>query len=269
MKSSVKFGQLPLLYVDDNADPIIQSGAILRYIGALNGNKLYPQDKVVLIEEIIGVVEDLVRSFMPSLKIEWKPQAFGYPEGFERTSDGKAVVKKLREEFVRNKLPLFLRYFTEFLKVSDGEFLCGSQVTIADCMLLPILRTLVSGRIEFIQPKCIESCSEVISYIKRVMEVPEIKSWYENPASRQQQGYGVGGGGMYGKQQQGLGCGTGLGMQQGVGTTGLGVDSGIGGVGTTGGLRREGGVEPGLGGPGVGTTGTRTTADQGRGAIRT
>jgi hypothetical protein len=53
---------------------------------------LYPvcnEDLCLKIEEIIGLCEDDGRDFRPCIYMGMRPQAYGYPDGFEKTEEGK------------------------------------------------------------------------------------------------------------------------------------------------------------------------------------
>merc|ERR1712125_288293 len=67
MKPTTPYGQLPLLTVDDGPTRT-QSNAMLRWAGMLKPEKeLYPADKVFDIQEAIGVIEDMNKSFIPCI----------------------------------------------------------------------------------------------------------------------------------------------------------------------------------------------------------
>jgi len=181
MKPSTKFGQLPELTLNGK-ESIAQSGAILRFVGRLGDGSLYPQDpmSIVKVEEAMGLIDDFARAFSPSLYISMRPQMFGYDAEFSKTEEGKATVKKVREKFVEESLPRLLNYFAKMITDNNNKFLCSSEKpTIADCLLLPNLRKFQKGFIDYIPTSCLDSNSVVVEYIQRMMNIPEIKKWYE------------------------------------------------------------------------------------------
>ncbi|CAK0880835.1 unnamed protein product, partial [Prorocentrum cordatum] len=71
MKPTTKYGQLPLMQIGD-AEPLAQSGAMLRWCGRLA--RLYPPSMALKIEEAIGLEEDIGKLVQPSLYVGMKPQ---------------------------------------------------------------------------------------------------------------------------------------------------------------------------------------------------
>ena len=91
------YGQLPTLQIDDDA-PVAQSWAMLRYAGALatssTGVSLYPTDRLLEVEEALGLVGDLERDWRPAVGLALTPAAYGYPDGFKGTPDHDASVQR-------------------------------------------------------------------------------------------------------------------------------------------------------------------------------
>jgi glutathione S-transferase len=181
MKATTPYGQLPLLTIDDRV-PIAQSGAMLRFAGKLandNGVGLYPIDtpeKILAIEEAMGLVGDLKREWRPPLQIGMDPTVFGYPTDMKGTETHGALVKAMREAFVENKLPRYMGFLSK--RLGDGDYLCGAEPTIADCELVPVLNRFSSGGVDYVPVSCLEPYPEVTSYIERFMALPAVKAWY-------------------------------------------------------------------------------------------
>ena len=72
---------------------------------------------------MVGLAGDLSRTWAPCLYLGMRPHVYGYPEGYNKTEEGKAKVKEMRENFEANELPRFLTYFEDFLKESGGPFM--------------------------------------------------------------------------------------------------------------------------------------------------
>jgi len=154
LKPNTKFGQLPLMSVD-GGEAMAQSGAMLRFAGHLGDGSLYPAENLLAIEEAIGLAEDFQRAWMPNLYIGMRPEAYGYPEGFNKTEDGQAKVKEMREKFVATEMPKFMKFFTNQLEANGGEFFAG-KLSIADCMILPALRAFQRGHIDHVPVTCLD-----------------------------------------------------------------------------------------------------------------
>jgi glutathione S-transferase len=103
---------------------------------------------------------------------------FGYPEDFNKTDDGKAKVKELRENFNANTLPQYLTYLQKELEANGGKYLCGDKLTIADCLALPTLRNFTRGHIDHLPVTCLEINPRVVQYVADMMAVPSIAKWY-------------------------------------------------------------------------------------------
>lgn len=180
LKPKTPSGQLPVLQVD-NGPMRTQSMAMLRWIGTTYSKTLYPTDKLFDIEEAIGIVEDLDRAFMTPRFAGMKPEVLGYPEGYAKTDEGKALVKKLRETFVKELLPKSLDALTKLIESHDGSFLvAGSEPTIADAVAVPLLRSFTRGFIDHVEPTCLDSHPVVVKYIKDFCALEQIKGRYNS-----------------------------------------------------------------------------------------
>jgi len=179
LKPKTKYGQLPLLSID-GAEPVAQSLAMLRYVGRLGDGSLYPQCKCKMleVEEAMGLTEDMERAWRPCLYAGMRPQEYGYPEGYNKTEDGQALVKKLRGEFVATTLPKYLTYIEAQLDKHGGTFIAGDRITIADCHLLPTLNKFTKGFIDHVPTDCLNTHPKVVAYMARVMADPKIAAWY-------------------------------------------------------------------------------------------
>merc|ERR1719379_3376492 len=181
LKPKTPYGKLPLLQIGDDIKPKTQSQAILRYAASLDStNNLYPLDKAFEIEECMGLIQDLQTSWTPNLYISMAPQAYGHPEGFSKTEQGKELVEKMRQTWIEQQLPGFLKYLETKLETNGGQFLCGTdQPTIADCYLVPILRNFTKGHIDYVDTECIQKNSpKLVEYVQRFCALPAIQGRY-------------------------------------------------------------------------------------------
>merc|ERR1711935_323265 len=169
LKPKTPYGKLPLLQIEDG-EVKTQSSAILRYVASIDSTgTLYPKDKLFEIEECIGLVTDMQTSWTPKLYISMNPQAFGHAEGLSKTDDGKALLEKLRKEWIEKELPAFLSYIEAKLEKNGGAFMCGGdKPTIVDCNLVPILRNFTKGHVDHVDTECIQKSSpKVAEYAER------------------------------------------------------------------------------------------------------
>ena len=181
LKPTTPYGQLPLLEIDGGA-PIAQSKAMLRYAGRLattsRGVPLYPDDKLLEIEEAIGMVEDVDRAWRPPVAVALSPADFGYPADFKGSDEHKAVVKAVREKFVREDLAKWGGILEK--RLGGGAFLCGDTPTVADCYLVPILNRMTCGQVDHVPQDCLKPYPAVVAYVERFMAIPEVQAWYSS-----------------------------------------------------------------------------------------
>eukprot|EP00526_Cylindrotheca_closterium_P019859 CAMPEP_0113635392 /NCGR_PEP_ID=MMETSP0017_2-20120614/18451_1 /TAXON_ID=2856 /ORGANISM="Cylindrotheca closterium" /LENGTH=230 /DNA_ID=CAMNT_0000546175 /DNA_START=54 /DNA_END=746 /DNA_ORIENTATION=- /assembly_acc=CAM_ASM_000147 len=179
LKPKTPYGKLPVLAID--GDMKTQSSAQLRYAASIDPTgTLYPKEKLYEIEECIGLIKDLQDSWTPRLYIGMRPATFGYPEDFTKTEEGKAKVEAVRKEWVEKEMPELLSYIEGKIVKNGGNFLCGGdKPTIADCVLVPLLRGFTKGHIDHVDTECIKKNSpKLVEYVERFCALPEIKGRY-------------------------------------------------------------------------------------------
>jgi glutathione S-transferase len=182
IKPTAKFGKLPLLEFDGQV--MSQSDAIMKYIASIptkgtSGDKLYPLDDAMQrfkIDEVLGLAGDMDSAWAPAIYISMRPHLYGYPEGHNKTEQGKALIKSLRLKFIEETLPQFMKYYEGLL--GDNDFICGNDITIADCVLLPQLAKFQAGFLDHVPTDCLDKYPKIIAYLNRLREVPAIKKWY-------------------------------------------------------------------------------------------
>eukprot|EP00427_Karlodinium_veneficum_P012147 CAMPEP_0169066770 /NCGR_PEP_ID=MMETSP1015-20121227/3136_1 /TAXON_ID=342587 /ORGANISM="Karlodinium micrum, Strain CCMP2283" /LENGTH=253 /DNA_ID=CAMNT_0009125477 /DNA_START=150 /DNA_END=909 /DNA_ORIENTATION=+ len=180
LKPKTKYGQLPMLNVDGVES--YQSGAMLRWVGSLGDGSLYPlQDaaKLRVIEEMLGVSDDLQRAWSPALIMGMSHTVFGYPEEWPEKD---TTVKKLREKFLAEGLPKFMGFLSAELE-QTGAFLTGDKPTIADCQLFPQVVAFTGGFIDHVPKDCLKDYPLVTAWIDRMYALPEISKFYSEQAS--------------------------------------------------------------------------------------
>lgn len=128
LRPSTKYGSLPILEID--GIKYHQSGALLRWVGSLGDGSLYPSSPLarMKVDEMIGVADDLVRSWLPSFYAGMKPEKLGYTKE-------TAPIQSLRERFMREEFGIHIG-FVESQLAQTGAFVCGvCQCQI--CTLVP------------------------------------------------------------------------------------------------------------------------------------
>ena len=179
LKPKTPFGQLPVMSID-NGPLRAQSGAMLRWIGTELAPSLYPKDKILDVEEAIGLIEDFGTARMPALYVNMRPENFGHPADWSKTEEGQATVKALRAKVVTELLPKYAAYITALLEKNGNQFLASKDgPTIADCVAVPFLRSFTMGHMDHIPVDCLDAYPAIVDYIKRFCALPQIAGTYE------------------------------------------------------------------------------------------
>ena len=150
-KGDFPFGSLPVMTVDGKT--FAQSNAMLRYCGSLAG--LYPKDaeKALLVDSVVDALEDVALSV------------------FADSSE------KGRKAFVEEKVPKFLKPIDKMLADSDGTFLLGSEMTIADIKLSVMVEGLSSGYWDHVPTTLFDEYKHVLAVVKAVGANAKIAKW--------------------------------------------------------------------------------------------
>lgn len=125
-------GAVPMLEIDGR--PLVQTGAILRYIARVGNTELYPTDPfaALIVDSAIDTFNDTVsNALIPSL--------------FERDLEKKL---EMRKALVGGPLTKACRYIEDLIGAGGGPFLTGAKLTIADLVLGDTVRTYRSGRLD-------------------------------------------------------------------------------------------------------------------------
>jgi glutathione S-transferase len=183
LKSSSKFGQMPLLTITEEGDTRVlsQMSAILRYVSTLKSKTLYPENPLerAKVDEVCGLLEDLNRDVSSAIYFNMKPQTYGHPENFHRTEEGKAILIQLRTRVATEILPKFCGFFTTLLEESNEQFLCGDSMTIADLMALPQLDRYRQGSLDHVPTDVLDAYPKVTAYLQRMKEHADVKGHYD------------------------------------------------------------------------------------------
>jgi glutathione S-transferase len=157
---------------------------MLRYIASLPGKvQLMPTDPIsqLKVNEVMGLSADFEREWAPCVYMAMMPEKYGYDPEYKKTEEGKESVKKLRETFLSTSFPRFLKYYEDFINESNDAFLCGPEITIADCVVVPQLVRYTLGFIDYVPKDSLEKTNpKVAAYVNRFLAVPEVKEWYDS-----------------------------------------------------------------------------------------
>jgi len=122
-KGVLPFGQIPILEVDGQI--IAQSVAIARYIA--RKHHLYGADdnEAVKVDQILDAITDFRAKAQP----------------YRDLPDGEAKDKK-KAEYQASILPVWLKYFENWLAKHNTQYFAGNQISIADIRAFDSLWTL-------------------------------------------------------------------------------------------------------------------------------
>merc|ERR1711916_23067 len=131
------FRAVPILTLE-NGETISQSNAILRYVGNLGSEKLYPTDDAIAalkVDEILDAVEDIGNVMTASIK-ESDPE--------KKIAMRKAMVTE------EGALTRWLQGMEVVLKRNDSSknYCVGDSLTIADLKLVGRYRQFVAGTLD-------------------------------------------------------------------------------------------------------------------------
>jgi glutathione S-transferase len=190
LQATTPHGQLPILHFEDGSfGDVTQSGAMLRWAGRLTG--LYPTDVTaqLLVDEAIGLEEDLGRALMPSMYLARKPTMYGHPADLSEERV-RTMQLALRAALIApgGDLPRFLGYLDAALAKNNATrqagdsgpyFFVGDSVTIADCQIFPRLSHLRLGVLDGIPPTIVDSFPNLSRFYKTFAALPAVKAHYE------------------------------------------------------------------------------------------
>jgi len=130
------------------------------------------------VDEAIGLASDMDKAWTNPLYIGMRPQFCGYPEDYQKTEEGKALLMRMRQKFLAEELPKFMQFYADFM--GENVFFCGSKITIADCIIYPQLMKYKAGYIDHVPADCLDKFPKITAYLARVGNVPAIKAWYSS-----------------------------------------------------------------------------------------
>jgi len=182
MKASTPYGQLPVMEVtedDGSTKTFAQSEAMMRWIVAKfdTTKTLLPTDpdKLLEVEECMGLLGDFARAWQPNLYIGMRHTMFGYPEEWPEKA---AKVEEMRTNFLKNDMPKFMGFFKAKLD-KTGAFFCGDKPTCPDLMILAQLRYFTKGVADHVPADSLAPYPDIIAWMDRMYAIPEIKAWYK------------------------------------------------------------------------------------------
>jgi glutathione S-transferase len=159
LKPSTPFGQVPVLEVDGK--PLAQSFAIYRYLArqfGLAGKDDFEAAKIDAVADFLKDIGNEMRT--------WFMVAMGRTEG-DKAQLEKDVLNPAAEKM--------FKVLEKALDESGSGFAAASGVTWLDFLISERLYTL-----EQLKPEFLNGHEKLAEYVKRVQNLPEIKSYMES-----------------------------------------------------------------------------------------
>mmetsp|Transcript_31297 Transcript_31297/g.52793 ORF Transcript_31297/g.52793 Transcript_31297/m.52793 type:complete len:176 (-) Transcript_31297:97-624(-) len=171
-KGELAFGQLPALSVGDDGTVLVQSAAIIRYIGKQCG--LYPTGDDILAAKIDALL-DSENDLFTGLTVSRYSSRYGF--GHMTPEDVAAVRTSLNEEV----LPRHLGNFEAILAASASGWLAGGETpSVADFALVPRLQWLVEpGQHDGISTSILDPYPKLRALIDKLLALPAIAAYYK------------------------------------------------------------------------------------------
>ena len=160
-KAELPFGALPVLTVEGQA-PLAQTNVILRLIGREHG--LHPSEPWVVVREeaIMEAVEDLRHHMGPMARI--------------KDPDEK---RRAREEAAGGYLQQWATFVERQLAaISDGPFVSGGAVHVADLKLFVALSPYLKGSIDHVPTDVFARYRRLVGVHDAVKAHPGVQAWY-------------------------------------------------------------------------------------------
>lgn len=149
------FKSLPVMAVD--GDMYAESDAMLRYAGKLSG--LYPKDARAAMKV------DMVLSVLETINMALR----------------KGNSAEARTEFVDEDIPRYLEPLEKIYAASDGPYLLGNELSIADLKVATFSKTLNSGKLfDHVPDGVLDKYEAYMKCVNSVMDHEVVKKWNES-----------------------------------------------------------------------------------------
>lgn len=178
MKESgeLQFGQVPALAVDGGKSQLVQSAAILRFLGKIANPELelYPQDAVVA-AHVDAVLDQEGDAFMGFRVARYKERF-----GFSTDVLTEEVTKKVTAKINAETIPRHLGHLERMLTSGGTGWLAGTpNPTIADFQWVITLNSLQTDGGWTGKPDILDGFPGLKTLIDRFYAVPAIKQYYD------------------------------------------------------------------------------------------
>lgn len=159
LKPKTPLGSLPVATIQGRK--IVQSKAILRYVGKLTG--LYPDEpfQALLVDQVVDTVLDFHHTL------------FTYMGGDQerlRAARNRAMTEDAKRYW--GGCERMLEDISD-----DGPYVLGEQLSIADLAIANMYLILRVGFLDFLSPKGLNGYPRMLKVFQSVMQIPEVVEW--------------------------------------------------------------------------------------------
>lgn len=188
-KATTPLGQIPVLAIDsddDNSDgtaatmTIVQSVAILRYLGKLGG--LYPGDndpiRAIRVDSLVDTCSEATR--LIETTVQNAPKFLLSTRDWDR--DEILAIRHRLATDATNGLPKYLAVLEAVLQENNqtagGSWLVGDSVTIADLQLYRLASWISSGGLDGIPPALVrDGFPRIAAHLAAIEALPPVREW--------------------------------------------------------------------------------------------
>lgn len=160
MKPKTPLGSLPVADLDGKE--VVQSSAILRYIGKLGG--LYPEDDMdaLFVDQVIDTCQDFYASLMSY-----------------RGTD-KSRLQSEREKALANGGERYWGGCQRMIEdyTDSGPYVLGEKLSIADLVIAGMYILLRFGFLEHVPKKALDGYERMKKVYDAVIDIPEVREYY-------------------------------------------------------------------------------------------
>lgn len=160
LKPKTPLGSLPVAEID--GEQMVQSVALLRYVGRLTN--LYPKDafKALQVDQVIETVQD----FFSSL--------------FTYKGTDKSKFKSARETALANASERYWGGCQRIIeRISDGPYVLGEELSIADLVIAAMYTLLRYDYLEHIPRDALDKYEKMKAIFDKVIAIPRVRAYYE------------------------------------------------------------------------------------------
>ena len=84
----------------------------------------------------------------------------------------------MSRQLVRDEFPKFFGFFEKTLKANGTGFFVGGSITIADLYFFGLLKRVMAGGVEHIDPSFLQAYPACLASFQNIASHPKVVEWY-------------------------------------------------------------------------------------------